>query len=68
MKLTLTLTVEQVPDEDAEGELIWEARIAEFPDICGFDKEHPYEAADVAVDAAICIWFDEQSPVTTGGE
>jgi len=58
MKLTLTLTVERVLD--LVGDVFWEARIAEYPDVRGFEG-HPYDAAEVAVYDAICLWLDRRS-------
>ena len=49
--ITFTLTLERVQNDDGD---IWVARIAEFPDVRGFETD-PYEAAIVAIDAAICL-------------
>ena len=59
--MKLTLTVEQVEDED-DGGLIWEARIAEYPQVCGLNRDYPCEAAQIAVDDAISLWVMANRP------
>lgn len=38
---------------------VWEATVAEYPGIVGYDKESALDSAVVAIDAAICFELDK---------